>query len=246
MYYRITTYLVLLFAFTPAWAFSGELAEADSLYNRYYYRDALEIYRELLKSDTTDAELYLKAGKCLTDIGELEPRGEQLEIYEEAYQLLKRSSELYPDNAEVHFQLARVVGRIALFKGIFSSIGLAKEVKRETDAALEINPAHDGALHILGRWHREVAGKPKLIRGPLGLGEADREESVKYFKKALEINPQLINHHLEIGKTYMALKKYPEARHHFYYVLNLDPFRPIDEKYIEEAKMLLKEIEGKT
>ena len=243
----ITRFLILslLIAF-PSIVVSADLQTADSLYSEFQYEDAADLYRNLLNEDTIDAVLMLKLGRCLSDIAELQPEDKQLVLYEEASRVLKDASGIDPDNAEIHFQIARTQGRISLFKGIWKSIGLAKEVRREADAALAINPEHDGALHILGRWHREASNKPKIIRAPLGLGSANKEDAFKCFKRALEIKPGFINHHLELGKTYISVKKYPEARHQLYMAKTLEPLRPIDKKYIEEAKKLLVEIEGKS
>ncbi len=229
----------------PSLSTAGELERADSLRASFKYEKAIEIYKHLVLADSSNAELMLKLGGCLNDYAELQPKDSQLALYTEAYHWLKKSEVINPNNAEVHFQIARTQGRIALFKGIWSSIGLAKEVKREAEAALKINSNYDEALHIMGRWNREASEKPKIIRAPLGLGSANKEDAVKYLEEAVKIRPDYINHHLELGKTYMSIKKYPAARNQFYSVINLKPQRPIDLKYIKEAKQLLKEIEGK-
>jgi len=49
-----------------------------------------------------------------------------------------------------------------------------------------------------------------------------------------------------LGKTYISIDKYPEARNQLFTAILLKVQRPIDERYIEEAKKLLKEIEGKS
>jgi len=68
----------------------------------------------------------------------------------------------------------------------------------------------------------------------------------RYLDKAVELRPDYISHHLELGKTYISIDKYPEARNQLFTAILLKVQRPIDERYIEEAKKLLKEIEGKS
>ncbi|MCP4632257.1 MAG: hypothetical protein GY855_04970 [candidate division Zixibacteria bacterium] len=246
MNYFTILYLTIALMISPSIAFTTDIQTADSLFDVFQYDEAAEIYRDLISVDSSDSDLLLKFGECLIYFAELEPEENQLVIYEEAGIVLKKSAKMESNNAEVHFQIAKNQGRIALFKGIWSSIGLAKEVKREAETALEINPEHDGALHILGRWHREASNKSKIIRTPLGLGAANKEDAIKFLEQAVTLKPDYINHHLELGKTYMAVKRYPEARHQFYTVTSFQPVRPIEKKYIKEAKELLAELEGKS
>ncbi|PJA28190.1 MAG: hypothetical protein CO189_05130 [candidate division Zixibacteria bacterium CG_4_9_14_3_um_filter_46_8] len=242
---RKTFFIALLIGLVSV-AVAGDLQVADSLGGAFQYDKAITLYKQLVQADSSDAGLLLKLGANLNNYAELQPESDQLKLYEEAYQVLKKSESIDSSNAEIHFQIARTQGRVALYKGIWNSIGLAKEVKREAETALVINPQHDGAMHILGRWHREASNKPQIIRAPLGLGAANKADAVRYLDKAVELRPDYISHHLELGKTYISIDKYPEARNQLFTAILLKVQRPIDERYIEEAKKLLKEIEGKS
>ncbi len=243
--YRFIPFLMVLMVSAPLEIHSSDLVVADSLKSVHEYGKAMEIYRTAVKSDSSDAHMLLNLGDCLISYAELQPKNYQLPYYEEAYTVLSKANELDSNNAEVHFQIARTQGRVALFKGVWSSIGLAKEVKKEVDKALELDPKHDGALHILGRWHREASDKPKIFRAPIGLGSANKEDALIALKEAVKLRPDYINHHLELGKTFISIEKYPEARNQFYRVLNLEPQKPIEFEYQKEAKELLEVIEGK-
>ncbi|MBD3234007.1 MAG: hypothetical protein GF315_09825 [candidate division Zixibacteria bacterium] len=236
---------MVMFVLTPLEVHSNDLVVADSLKSVHEYGNALELYRAAVESDSSDVETLLNLGDCLISYAELQPEDNQLPYYEEAYTILRKANRLDSNNADVHFQIARTQGRVALFKGVWSSIGLAKEVKSEVDKALELNPKHDGALHILGRWHREASEKPKIFRAPIGLGSANKEDALRALKEAVKLRPDYINHHLELGKTYISIEKYPEARNQLYIVLNLEPQKPIELDYQKEAKELLEAIEGK-
>ena len=231
--------LYLLPATSPAETIDELLFRGDSLYEVYDYSGSIACYREAAKTDDKNFDAFWKLGRSLNYKGESAVRDSQLTIFENARDAEMAALALNNNSADAHFQLARAVGKIALFKGIFNSVGLAKQVKREAGRALALDSLHDGAWHILGRWHREVGKKPKLFRGPLGLGEANKKDAVNFMEKAISINPNLINHHLEMGITYREYDRDDEARMEFEKCLTLPAKGPIDDIYREQAKKYL-------
>lgn len=229
-------------------AASGQTVEdfiisGDSLYELYDYGGSIEKYRFACSLDSGNFEAHWKLGRSLNLKGETAERDSQLVIFEEARDVEKKALSMDENHADAHFQLARALGKIALFKGVFKSTSLAKQVKDECRRALEIDSLHDGAWHILGRWHREVGKKPKILRIPMGLGEANKEDALAFMQKALEINPENINHHLEMGNTYRRFKMLERARSEYRRCLELVAGGPLDEKYQAEAKKSLDEME---
>jgi tetratricopeptide (TPR) repeat protein len=232
---------LFLFASSNLYAASAQelITRADSLCDIDDYRGAEKLYRDAIAADSANFGLFWKLGKCLNFMGELAPKDSQLVIFEKARDAELTALNLNDASADAHFQLARAVGKIALYKGIFNSIGLAKQVKREADRALALDSLHDGAWHILGRWHREVSKKPKIFRGPMGLGDANKTDAVAFMQKAVAINPGLIHHHLEMGITYLDYDRDTEARQEFEKCLSLPAERPLEVKYQDEAKKYL-------
>jgi tetratricopeptide (TPR) repeat protein len=215
------------------------LAEGDSLYAIYDYGGSANFYRQAVSANDQSFDASWKLGRSLNFLGELTPRDSQLVVFEEAASAEKTALKLRENSADAHFQLARALGKVALFKGIFNSIGIAKQVKAEAAKALELDSLHDGAWHILGRWNREIAKKPKLFRAPLGLGAANKKDAIAYMQKAVALNPNLINHRLEMGITYQEYDMLPEAREEYGKCLSLPGQGPVDVKYKEEAKKYL-------
>jgi tetratricopeptide (TPR) repeat protein len=215
----------------------------DSLYSLNYYDDSIEQYRAACLLDSNSFEAFWKLGRSLNLKGETAEKDSQLVIFEESRDVETRALALNEGDADAHFQLARALGKIALFKGVFKSASLAKQVRKECRRALEIDSLHDGAWHILGRWHREVGKKPKILRIPMGLGAANKDDALAFMRKALEINPENINHHLEMGNTYRRFKMKDEARGEYERCLEIAPESPLDEKYRDEAKKMLAEMD---
>ncbi len=247
--YRLTCLLIPLVLvagiYAEAETWEESLAPGDSLYGLYDYGGSIPYYREACSLDSNRFELFWKLGRSLNMKGESAPRDSQLVIFEEARDAEKRALELNEADADAHFQLARALGKIALFKGIFKSVSLAKQVRREAQRALQLDSLHDGAWHVLGRWHRDVGKKPKILRLPMGLSAANKKDALAFMKRAVELNPEYVNHHLEMGITYLRLKDKDAARMEFEKTLELPSQRPLDEKYKSEAKKYLAEMDRK-
>lgn len=224
-------------------SYEESMARGDSLYSLYDYNGSIEAYRTAAGQDTLDSEAFRKLARSLNLKGELVPKDSELVVFEEARDAAERAIELNPDNADSHFQLARALGKIALHKGIFKSASLAKQVRAECRRALELDSLHDGAWHILGRWNREVSKKPKILRIPMGLGDANKKDALKFMKKAVEIAPTNLDHRLEMGNTYRRYKMYDLAKEEYRKCLDLPFHGPVDEKYRAEAKKNLEELD---
>ena len=68
------------------------------------------------------------------------------------------------------------------------------------------------------------------------------EEAVDLFKKAIELNPEHIEHHLELAKTYKQMKKKELMREPLEKVLELPVKEDGDKEFKEEAEELLKKL----
>ncbi|UCF62777.1 MAG: tetratricopeptide repeat protein [bacterium] len=126
---------------------------------------------------------------------------------------------------------------------------LSKDVKSAVDRALELDPNDDVAWHVLGRWHRKMAtlGWIQKKFANMFLGgipkEASVDSSAKCFQRAIKINPDHINHHLELGLTYEELKEKEKAIEQYQLVLNLPKKDSDDDTHKEEAKERLKKLQ---
>jgi tetratricopeptide (TPR) repeat protein len=240
---RLVLFWLFLFLLAPigvGFSDYGDLIRSgDSLFNSYEYEKSIELYNESIAIDSSLAAAYWKLAAGLNLYAELQPRAKQVELFEKAAEAAEKAIRIDSLAPEAHFQFARALGKIALFKGIFKSVALAKRVKKEAEAALALKPDHDGALHILGRWHREVASKPKIFRLPLGLGEADKKKGLPLLAKAIELESGNVHHRLEYAISLLDLGFKEQAGEQLEICLKLQPAGPLDKKYQEQAKEYL-------
>jgi tetratricopeptide (TPR) repeat protein len=157
----------------------------------------------------------------------------------------RRAVVLGPDHAEGHFELAVALGSLALHKGGREKIRLSKELKSEVERALVIEPDMDRAHHVLARWHRGVAElsflertAAKVIYGGAPTG-ATMDAALEHFEKAIALNPNYANHHLEYGRTLLKLGLKDKARGEFEKALACPNTSPFDPDYKAEAQQLM-------
>ena len=147
-----------------------------------------------------------------------------------------------PQGSKGYLYRGSAIGRIALDTTAKERIRLSKEVKSNFDKALELNPKDDYAWHGLARWHRKIATLSWVEKtfANMFLGGIPKEASVENaatcLKKAIEINPGHINHHLELGITYEKLKKKGLAKEEYKKALELPKKDADDDRYKRDAK----------
>ena len=206
---------------------------------------ALEKYLEAYKLDPNNYEVLWKLSKVYVDIGEHSTKERQLEFYEKAKEFAEKAISVNPNGSMGYTRRAIALGRIALFKGVWKSIGIAKQVRADCEKAIKLDPNNSIAYYVLARTHAKLSEKPKLFRIPLGLAWANYETAIKYFEKAISLRPDFIMYRLDAAKTYIELEEYDKARKHLEKIFELPTLDEDDPKFRKEARELLNKIKGK-
>lgn len=167
------------------------------------------------------------------------------------WKLARRCVALYPDSTEAHFFLAVAIGQLTKVVGGSRRIELSKDVQREAETTLSLDPQHAGAMHILGRWNYEIASlgwfskmAAKVVYGGVPPG-ASYEEAITWFERAIAIRPEMPLNHLWLGETLIKIHDYPRAREELQTCLDLEDVLWDDSLTKAQARKTLREIEGK-
>ena len=216
---------------------------------------ALEIYLKGLKNSTGNHDLLWRISRAYVDIGEHLPdktdeqKDEQLKTFQQALDYANQAIKANPHSSMGFLRRAIANGKIALFKGVFSVIGLVKDVRADLEKAIQLKTAdeHQTAVahYVLGRTHAKVCEKPYLVRLPLGLGWGDREISADEYEKAIALRPNFIMFRLDAAKNYVEMDEYQKAKEHLYKIPHLAKNDEDDERFKTEAATLLNEIKNK-
>jgi tetratricopeptide (TPR) repeat protein len=176
-----------------------------------------------------DSEILWRISRAYVDIGEHLAENQQEAYFEKAINYADKAISANPKNAQGYLRKSIALGKLALFKGVFKSISIVKQVKANLDTCLSLNPNEPTGHYVLGRTHHKLCEKPKIARSLLGLGWAEETISEKEYLKAISLDPTFIMYHYDFALLLQELGKKDEADKQFKLILTL-PIRDEDDK----------------
>jgi len=224
------------------------LAEAIGL-SAFEPAEAARRFEALTARDSLDAEAHWRAAiawsesvAALTAKPE-RPRRDSLNV--RAEQHARRALALDSTGVWPAFALGLVLGKSALTKGIRARVRMAVEVRELALRALAADSTHDGAHHLLGRWHAEVrrlSGFERLIaKAILGggvFGQASWEAARAHLERAVMLDPTRIFHRLDLAAVCFDLADYTCAAAELREVAGLPERVAMDTAYKREGARL--------
>jgi tetratricopeptide (TPR) repeat protein len=230
------------------------LSRANDYLAAQQYDKAEKEYREVLRLAPEDPTALRQLGVIYVQQGQML----------QAYPLLKKSSELQPDDSEIQLKLATVLlaGR---------SYAEARDAAQQV---LEKQPENEQALLLFvdaSQTAKDIADARKLIQGlrdkdqdraryhlalgSLDLRQNDQARAESEFKAALNLDPKSIEANAALGSLYWSRNEVKEAAQAFKTAADLAPERsPNRLQYVDfliktgagaEAKSFLEEINRK-
>ena len=216
---------------------------------------ALRHYQAALALDSLNYEATWRAAFALLNIGKRIPDEEKSRwrdsLYTEAEHLARRAVELENLDPQGHYVLALAIGRTSLTKDVRERVMQARTIRVEALKALELNPKHDGAYHVLGRWHWEIMRLSgferfwaKNVFGAKFFNLASWDGAVENLERAARFNPTYIYHRLKLAELLVELERYAEATAQLEIIPTLPTTDYMDPSYRAEAAALLARIDS--
>ena len=145
--------------------------------------------------------------------------------------------------------LAVALGRQALREGPRSKLALSREIKSETDLAIARDPGIGRAWHVLAVWNAKLSslnGVERLFANsvyggvPKGASYANAQQA---FEKAISLEPDYVNHHVEYGRLLRDMGRPADARRELEKAIALPATSSaLDARYQAEARTLLEKL----
>jgi tetratricopeptide (TPR) repeat protein len=233
----------------PAQGVADHVALGVAANEAHDLRTALQHFQAALDQDSSSYDANWRGALTLLDLGEEVPDSskgtERDSLYSLAERYATRAVAANPQGADGHFALAAAVGRASLSLGTDARIRRAAIIRREALRTIELNPRHDGAYHIMGRWNAEImrlSGISRFFaRNFLGAGvfkEASWNRAINYMQKAVELDPGRIYHHLELALIYADRKRPADAETQLHAVESLPAREVMDSMYKRQGAEL--------
>ena len=179
--------------------------------------EALGRFEMLLRADSLDVEAGWRAAIARSDLAlplrEKRDRPRRDSLLGQAQENARRAVRLAPNNVNALFALGMVLGNSALTKGIRDKVRMSNEIRSFALRAVAADSSHDGAQHLLGRWHYEVMRLSgferfiaKSILGGEEFGKASWSEAQRRLERAVALAPERIYHRLVLARILAARK----------------------------------------
>ncbi len=253
---RYGFFALLLFSFSLH-AFSqtneAQYQKALQLKSEKKFEEALPLFEQLVKNDSNEVNYLTNTAFLLCIVGNRQKaEADRQKYFHTAEYLSKKAIRIDNNSGQAHYNYAFALGRINEFAGSKQKIANAKEIKTECDNAIRLDPTIAGAYHVLGRWHRTIAGFNFIERAMIntmfgGVPQGGSlDAAVDCFAKAVKLEPGNKLHYYELALTYHERGKGNDdiyAKVWLKKALEL-PSRDVDDKETQKkCEALLKKVE---
>jgi tetratricopeptide (TPR) repeat protein len=210
---------------------------------------ALQHFQAALTLDSMNYEANWRAALTLGLMGDPFPIStkspERDSLYARAERHAGRAVAANRGGAEGHFALAASLGRAALTVGPEEKVRRAILIRNEALRTLAIDPRHDGAHHILGRWNAEIMRLPGVTRflakhflGARIFDQASWASAIFHMETAVALAPGRIFHHLALADVYLDTDRLRDAEVHLRVADSLPVREVLDTSYRQQAATL--------
>ncbi|HWF61015.1 MAG TPA: tetratricopeptide repeat protein [Nitrospira sp.] len=153
---------------------------------------------------SSDPEFLVRLADLYLDFGDDDslPTSTRRDAYEEGAKFARRAMELRERDADTHYLYAANVGSAAQLTGMMASALTIQDLKHHVMRALELNPHHAPALHMMGMMLEEL---PWFLGG-------DADGALTYLRRAVASDTKYCHARLDLAKAYIKRKDPNSAR----------------------------------
>ena len=194
-------------------------------------RAAVQCFEEAVKLNPADLFCLCLAAKQWSDLtfyhDVLTDRERQV-VNVKALEYAERAIVEHPKSPGGYLALCISKGRLGLFMDNKTKVKLAKEAQEAATTAIRLGPDNDVAHHLMGRWHYEMSKLNVVVRTIVrvmygtSLAPGTKEEALESYKKAVELAPNRLIHHVETGRVLLELGQKDEAKRYLEEALEKD------------------------
>jgi tetratricopeptide (TPR) repeat protein len=229
---------------------SPVVAAGDDAVYRIRYDAALNAYASALKQSPRDPEVLWRLARLYVCMGEVGGDSVRGSLFRTAEGYAREAIAIDSSRSEAHTWRAGALGYLAYYAPVREQASLVREVLRETERAIVLNPNNDAAYSIRGSTYRALASVgwfkrqlASLFFG--GVPEGSFEEGEAALKQAIALAPDVMRHRYELGVLYLDWGRSVEAREMLVEAEKLPVRVAIDRPRLEKIQELLQGLSGR-
>jgi len=194
------------------------IKKGDVFDQKFQAGEALKFYLPAEKLDPKSVRILTRIARQYRHLmQDASAKEEKLRLGKISLTYAQRAAALGPNDAEAQLSVAISLGKMLAFQGAKEQVDASPRIKVAVDKALALDPRNDTAWHILGRWHRvlaDVSGVKRALAGAIygKLPVGSNDEAERCLLKAIAINPNRLNHYIELGLVYTQMGRKDDAR----------------------------------
>ncbi len=165
--------------------------------------DAIALAEGVLKRDPGNAAALVFLSRAWLTYGYVKARSkdELIRAFENGKNAAEKAVGIEPGNADAHFFYVANLASLGDAKGLFNSLFMLPEVRKELETVLELDPDHVNGLAMTGALYLYL---PSMLGGDLHISEV-------YLKRSISIDPHVSSAGLYLAANLKRQKKYEEA-----------------------------------
>ncbi len=165
--------------------------------------ETLAITEEILKRDPDNVNALVFLSRVWLTYGYVKARSrdELIRAYENGKDAAEKAIGIEPGSADAHFFYVANLASLGDAKGLFNSLFMLPEVRRELETVLELDPDHVNGLAMTGALYYYL---PSMLGGDLHISEV-------YLKRSVSLDPHVSSAGLYLAANLKKQKKYDEA-----------------------------------
>ncbi|MEO6742319.1 MAG: hypothetical protein ABIP20_18905 [Chthoniobacteraceae bacterium] len=211
---------VLLFANTGSGADSADelIRNGDGFSAKFQSAEALKCFLPAEKLDPNNARLLVRIAQQYRHLmSDATNRLEKTKLGTVAIVYALRAAAIAPNDPEAQLAVGISYGKMTPLLSSKDQFANSPLIKAAADKAISLDPTNDLAWQVLGRWYLAVAdvGSFKRAMAKVAYGSlptATYADAVRCFEKAIQLKPDRLMHHIELGRTYKQMDRDADAR----------------------------------
>lgn len=223
---------------------------ADSLYQNYREKQALELYTAILEQDPNNFQALWRSSFLYSRIGNrFKGEDQKKQYFNKAIDLAERSLEVDSAHTQSNYVMSVAMGRKALISGARDRVAASSAIKEYVDRAIKYDSTNAGAWHVLGRWNFKVANLNWIERVaanalfggvPDGASNTKAAESIE---KAIDLKGDYLLYYYDLARVYDKQGKEGKAISICKTALSRPELVPGDDKVKQDCRKLIEDLQ---